>query len=174
MMMQMLEAGGLETITDGKRPPDDFNPRGYYEHDFDELVKCGIFTTPHDVVRAVKVTVPRLSRISFQVPVKIIFMLREIRDVLRSQDRMFLPEGEASPDAHLAHRAAIWENIVSASLMDVSTRPGVEVMEVWYEHVLTQPMLWSQLIRAFLDTDLDVKKMVEVVRPGLCHFFSSS
>ena len=31
MMMKMLEAGGLEPVTDGIRSADDDNPKGYYE-----------------------------------------------------------------------------------------------------------------------------------------------
>lgn len=31
MMMQMLEAGGLEVATDGQRAPDRHNQRGYFE-----------------------------------------------------------------------------------------------------------------------------------------------
>ena len=31
LMMQMLEAGGMEVLTDGVRKPDEDNPRGYYE-----------------------------------------------------------------------------------------------------------------------------------------------
>src|SRR5262245_54628326 len=33
MAMSMLEAGGLEVITDGVRQPDENNPRGYYEYE---------------------------------------------------------------------------------------------------------------------------------------------
>ncbi|TFF90005.1 MAG: hypothetical protein EU548_05200, partial [Promethearchaeota archaeon] len=33
MMMQMLDAGGLELLTDKKRKADGSNPKGYYEHD---------------------------------------------------------------------------------------------------------------------------------------------
>ena len=36
MMMGMLEAGGMEIVTDTMRKADDDNPRGYYE---DERVK---------------------------------------------------------------------------------------------------------------------------------------
>jgi tetratricopeptide (TPR) repeat protein len=32
MMMQMLAAGGVEPYTDGRRPADSDNPRGYFEH----------------------------------------------------------------------------------------------------------------------------------------------
>ena len=31
MMMKMLEAGGLEPVTDGIRSADNDNPKGYYE-----------------------------------------------------------------------------------------------------------------------------------------------
>ena len=31
LVMQMLEAGGVEIVTDGERTADDDNPRGYYE-----------------------------------------------------------------------------------------------------------------------------------------------
>ncbi len=31
MMMQMLEAGGVELMTDGVRTADESNPKGYYE-----------------------------------------------------------------------------------------------------------------------------------------------
>lgn len=32
-MMQMLAAGGMAALTDGHRPPDTDNPRGYFELD---------------------------------------------------------------------------------------------------------------------------------------------
>ncbi len=38
LMMQMLQAGGIELLTDGRRAPDENNPRGYFEH---EAVKHG-------------------------------------------------------------------------------------------------------------------------------------
>ena len=33
MAMSMLEAGGLEIVTDGVRVADEHNPRGYYEYE---------------------------------------------------------------------------------------------------------------------------------------------
>ena len=33
MVMGMLEAGGLEIVSDGTRVADDHNPRGYYEYE---------------------------------------------------------------------------------------------------------------------------------------------
>ena len=31
MMMKMLEAGGMQVLTDNIRTPDEDNPKGYYE-----------------------------------------------------------------------------------------------------------------------------------------------
>ena len=31
MMMQMLRAGGIDLVTDEKRPADNHNPHGYFE-----------------------------------------------------------------------------------------------------------------------------------------------
>jgi len=38
-MMQMLEAGGMETVSDGLRTADADNPRGYYEFERVKKVK---------------------------------------------------------------------------------------------------------------------------------------
>ena len=41
MAMSMLEAGGLEIVTDGVRVADEHNPRGYYEYERVKTLSSG-------------------------------------------------------------------------------------------------------------------------------------
>ena len=87
MMMQMLVAGNIDALTDDKREADESNPKGYFEH---EAVKS--LANPSadknwlygNEGKVVKIVAPLLKHLPEDIPTRIIFMQRDVNEILRS------------------------------------------------------------------------------------------
>src|SRR6516165_9024580 len=88
LMMQMLENGGLEIITDNQRTADTDNPRGYYEFEKVKQIKRDTSWLPQARGKAVKM----VSQLLYDLPpserYRIIFMERDLDEMLLSQEKM--------------------------------------------------------------------------------------
>ena len=98
MMMQMLKQGGIEILTDKIRQNDVNNPRGYYELEkVKELPKDNTWL-PEAEGKGVKIIVQLLQYLLPGFEYRIIFMQRDIKEILRSQKKMLENLGK-NPEA---------------------------------------------------------------------------
>ena len=98
MMMKMLEAGGVSIMTDAIRQADVDNPKGYYEY---ERVKHLEKETDKSYVReargkALKVISFLLKDLPDDNYYRVIFMRRDLDEVIASQNKMLDRRGEES------------------------------------------------------------------------------
>src|SRR5713101_4497721 len=88
LMMQMLENGGVEVMTDNTRTADTDNPRGYYEFEKVKKIKQDSSWLPLTRGKAFKM----VSQLLYDLPpgerYRIIFMGRDLDEVLLSQEKM--------------------------------------------------------------------------------------
>ena len=96
MLMKMLEAGGVQVFTDGIRQADEDNPRGYFEL---EKVKNLQKQTDRSWLReargkAVKVISQLLPELPPENTYKVLFINRNLHEVIASQNKMLLRRGE--------------------------------------------------------------------------------
>src|SRR5438445_13894335 len=88
VMMQMLENGGVEVLTDNLRTADTDNPRGYYELEPVKRIKRDASWLPQTRGKAFKM----VSQLLYDLPpgesYRIIFMERDLDEVLASQEKM--------------------------------------------------------------------------------------
>lgn len=171
MMMQMLHRGGLPALTDQVRTADEDNPRGYFEL---ERVK----QTSDDaswVEEARGKVVKLISRLLFDLPhgasagvrYKIVFMRRDLDEVLRSQRKMLDHRGEdstASDDGEMKELFVSHLEDVEAWLR---SREDIEVLFVNYNRMLQEPAKGAERINRFLGGVLDLESMVSMVDPAL-------
>ena len=89
MMMKMLEAGGLKILTDNLREADANNPKGYYEFERVKQMKDGnLAWLPDAVGKVVKIVTGLIIYLPSDYKYKIIFMKRDLNEVLSSQKKM--------------------------------------------------------------------------------------
>jgi len=101
LMMQMLDAGGITVYTDAVRTPDDNNPKGYFEHEnVKQLIKNHHWLS-EATGKAVKIVVPLLYKLPAKFHYKVVFMLRDISEVVESQHQMLVRNGKIK-DGHYA------------------------------------------------------------------------
>ena len=94
MMMRMLEAGGMEILTDEIRTADEDNPKGYYEFERVKQIEHDQAWLEDAKGKAVKMIVALLKHLPSGYFYKIIFMERKIEEVLASQREMLVRRGE--------------------------------------------------------------------------------
>jgi len=102
MTMKMLDAGGLPTLTDGVRTPDESNPKGYYEFEpVKQLDKNGDTAWLADARgKGVKIISFLLTFLPETFDYQVISMQRDLDEVLASQNKMLVARGERPDTAN--------------------------------------------------------------------------
>jgi hypothetical protein len=165
LMMQMLDRGGVEVVTDNVRTADTDNPRGYYEFEQVKKVKKDASWLPATRGKAFKM----VSQLLYDLPpgetYRIIFMERDLEETIRSQEKMLERLGRrAAPTEEMKH--AFVQHL--ERLHEWLTRqPNMAVLRVVYRDLVERPCDQAERIRDFLLGKGDVEEMVKVVDPSL-------
>ena len=168
MLMKMLEAGGMAVVSDGQRAADDDNPRGYFE---DERVK-DLARSPDKAWlrdargKAVKVISYLLKELPPGHNYKVVFVRRELGEVLASQGKMLTRRGEAAGPSDGRMRELFESDLWKAGYL-LKHRPWFETLEVRYAEVVARPGEEARRIAAFLGGALDVAAMAAAVDASL-------
>jgi hypothetical protein len=162
MMMKMLEEGGLPVITDSLRTADADNPNGYYELEAVKQLAEGQAGWLKDAPgKVVKVISALLEYLPDQYHYKVIFMERQIGEVLASQQKMLSNRRQRSQSSD-AEMQAEFQKHVAATRYWLARQPNIEVLYVDYNRMLASSQADCARVVAFLDMGLDVQKMQAV------------
>ena len=198
MMMKMLDAGGIPVVIDGIRGADRDNPKGYYEFERVKQLDKGDTAWVADAQgKAVKVISALLQHLPADQEYRIIFMERNIDEVLASQRKMMQNRGEGGKDAGGkdaggkdaggnvagsdtagdnvaggedvpdAEMAALFARHVEQVEAWMAQQPNVQVLHVDYNALLADPAPFVARLHDFLPFALDTAAMTAVVDPDL-------
>jgi len=167
MMMQMLEAGGVEILSDGERGADDDNLKGYYELEAVKATKSDPSWLERAPGKAVKLISQLLYDLPEGTPCKVIFLRREMGEILASQRKMLERRNGGVSETDDAEMARIFESHLKDVLAWAAQRNGLELLEVWHGDVLRDPVKVAEEVGGFLGRDLNVEAMASVVDGGL-------
>jgi hypothetical protein len=169
MMMRMLHAGGMPTLTDESRGADESNPHGYFEFSPTKDAGAGVDLRWLDEAkgRAVKLVSPLLEHLPSRYNYRVIFMQRDLREVIASQNVMLARRGEAASTMTDAELLAAYETHLRVVRRLIAGRPGMSSTEVNYADALDHPLAQARRVRAFLERPLDEAAMAGAVDPSL-------
>ncbi|ACY14838.1 type I phosphodiesterase/nucleotide pyrophosphatase [Haliangium ochraceum DSM 14365] len=183
MMMQMLHRGGLAALTDAVRSADEDNPRGYFELERVKQTKDDpgwLEAAPGKVVKLISRLLLDLPEPSEGRRYQIIFMRRDLDEVLRSQKKMLVRRGEEPADGEeadtnageaQAQSDADMKELFVSHLEEVESwlrsRSDVEALFVSYNRTVSAPRKSAERINGFLGGVLDVDAMVGEIDPDL-------
>jgi len=165
MMMKMLEAGGVPVWMDGIRTPDDQNPKGYYELERVKQLDKGM---DRSWVRAgrgrvVKVISSLLEHLPAENNYQVVFMNRDIQEVLKSQSKMLSQRGEAGGSAGDDALQKFFEGHLRKVKYLLAHDHRFSVIDVTYADVLADPEGMARHICTFLGANLDIAAMAATV-----------
>jgi len=163
LMMQMLAAGGLELVADGVRAADDDNPKGYYEIERIKKLKEDASWLIEADGKAIKVISMLLVDLPVDHACKIIFMERNLDEVLASQQKMLERKGvtDKGPPDDLMKQYFNKHLDKTRKMMEQAS--NMDVFYVSYNKLLVDAdTLLSELV-TFLGLDLDTVAMKNVI-----------
>jgi hypothetical protein len=168
MAMRMLEAGGLPLVTDGLRSADDSNPNGYYEFEsVKDLDKPGDHAWLADARgKGVKIISLLLTHLPETFDYQVVFMQRDLDEILASQDKMLEARGEAKGAADDRMRTIYSEHLARVDRF-LSQRSCFSTLRLPYAGVLANPSAAAARLNDFLGGQLDVTWMAAVAEPEL-------
>lgn len=165
MMMSALRAGGMDLLTDQVRSADANNPKGYYEFErVKKLPKGDTDWLESAKGKAVKIISALLAYLPDDYRYRIIFMERNIEEILASQQRML--ERTGKQDEH-----PVPDEVLSQSYYDhlqeqknwLADQDWIQTLYISYNEVLRRPVESFEQIAAFLDQCVDPLEMVKIV-----------
>jgi hypothetical protein len=162
MMMKMLAEGGLEVVTDSIRAADEDNPNGYFEFEPVKKLTEGQAAWLQDAGgRLVKVISALLEHLPAKYHYKVVFMEREIKEILASQQKMLERRSEDSRITDEELETQFREHL-KATKYWLARQPNMSVMYVDYNKLMRDPAAYCQPVADFLAVPLDVSRMVSV------------
>jgi hypothetical protein len=168
MMMSMLQAGGLEPMVDNIRQADEDNPKGYFEFERVKQLKKDHAWLADAKGRLVKVISQLLYDLPSTYPYRIVFLRRNMDEILASQRQMLIRKGthqeEGVADAEMAR---ILNTHVAQVLKWVAVQPNIVLLVADYNELLKDARLHIDRLSEFLGGGLNTAAMAKVVDQAL-------
>lgn len=160
LMMNMLDAGGVELLIDGVRRADVDNPAGYFELERVKSLATDTAWLGAAQGKAIKVISALLRHLPRTFKYKVLFMRRDLDEVLASQARMLEHSGTpSSRSGDAALRAAFVAHLAVTERL-LREDSAFDVHDVSYATLLDAPDAELERVLRFLGVDLDRAAML--------------
>jgi hypothetical protein len=151
LMMQILKAGKFPIGYDNNRKPDKNNPKGYFElyggRIIDKLMKGEVNLDNFDGM-AIKVTSYGLQYLPKDKIYKIIYMQRNYKEILQSQNKM-LGKKDYNPND-----IEVLNNINMRALQTIDKNDNMEIIRISYNMLMGAPEVEIKRLSRFLGRDI--------------------
>ncbi len=167
LLMQMLYAGGMEIVTDRERPPDENNPRGYFEYEaVKNLARDNSFMVKAQG-KAIKIISHLLVYLPKHFTYHILFMRRNLDEIIISQNKMLknLPGLKEESNADQIKRGFL-QHLQEIHFW-LQKQNNIRFLYLDYSSIIGQPQTEAARIVDFLKYPLAIQKMSAVVEPSL-------
>lgn len=162
MVMQILHAGGVPCSFDqNSRPPDDNNPRGYYELEGGKIISRLMEETfPLETYKGkfIKITAYGLKYLP-KGKYKIIYSQRNIEEILDSMEKMARIEDK---DREETKQAFLKLNDMIVKI--IQSREDIDVLFISYNDIVAEPEVYVRKVHDFLgSSEFDLERMIQAV-----------
>jgi hypothetical protein len=170
MTMRLLVAGGIPALTDGLRTADADNPHGYFEFERVKHIKSDRTWLDDAAGRAVKIIHMLLLDLPDNREYRVLFMERDLREVVRSQEVMLSRAGKRGSGLSPERMTAMYTAQLAQVHTWLAARQRMKVLRVSHAGLIGSPTTEVRRIKEFLRPDfgeLDKAAMVAAVDPSL-------
>jgi hypothetical protein len=166
MLMQILDAGGIPSDFDqDSRPPDDDNPRGYFELEGGKIINKLMnkeFSFEPYKGKFIKITAYGLKFLP-EGKYKVIYSQRNIEEILDSMEKMAKIQDENREDTRI-----VFTKLNDMIINLIKGREDIEVLFMSYNEIIANPKENVTKIYNFLNsTEFDLERMIGAVDKSL-------
>ena len=166
MMMRMLELGGLPVLTDRLRAADDDNPNGYYEYEAVKQTAEDSSWLEGSEGNAVKMVYRLLYDLPADHQYRVLFMRRNLDEVLASQQVMLSRHGIAD-EVSQTQMMKLFRAEIDSFYKWVEGQSHIDLIDVDYNRMLSDSREELAKVNEFLGGSLDVDNMLSGVDESL-------
>jgi len=163
LMMRMIGEGGIPILSDGLRVPDEDNPNGYYEFERVRRTRQDPSWIPDALGKVVKMVHLLLLELPLTHEYRVVFMRRDLREVVKSQNRMLTRLNKPTDDLPEERVAEIYKRQIETTLTYLQSHDDYfRVIEVDYNVLIKNPLDLVRRVGAFFD-GLNTDEMVKAI-----------
>lgn len=162
LMMQIIDKSQIPVLSDGKREKDISNPEGYFELEAVKGIVADNSFLEEAKGKAVKIVAPLPIYMNLKHKYRIVFMRREMDEILRSQEKMLAKDQVSERekfrtiyDFHLKKTYRFFKE------------NEIPFLDVNYNELVANPESEIQKLITFCGITTDLEDLVQVVRPEL-------
>ena len=162
LMMQLLNKSSLEILSDGIRQKDISNPEGYYELEAVKGIVRDNSFLKDATGKVVKIVAPLPVYLDKSLDYRIVFMRREIEEVLRSQEKMLnkdqTSEREKFKTIYEMHLKKTYHFFESNS---------IPYIDIQYKQLLNESEQELKRLIDFLELSTPIEELLSVIKVDL-------
>jgi hypothetical protein len=169
MMMRMLETGGMPVLIDHIRIPDESNPKGYYEFEGVKQMQDGnTGWIAEGKGKVVKIISALLEYLPPEHQYRIVFMQRNMNEILASQREMLLRRGEPTDRISDRDLTSLYQDHLTRTTKWIAEQSNMKAIYLHYNQIMENPQApVTQLCQFLQPFPLDPAKMLSVVESSL-------
>ncbi|MDW7772829.1 MAG: sulfotransferase domain-containing protein [Desulfobulbaceae bacterium] len=167
LMMKMLQAGaGLETVTDNIRKADEDNPNGYFEDQRVKKLRDDNSWIGEARGKMLKVVSMLLYHLPDDFTYRIVFMQRDLREVLTSQSKMLVRrnENQAADDAQMIK---LYRKHLDHVFSYLANRENMTVCRISFNRLFADSKAELETLEKFFGMGLNRDRMITAIDPKL-------
>jgi predicted AlkP superfamily phosphohydrolase/phosphomutase/tetratricopeptide (TPR) repeat protein len=163
LMMRMLEAAGLEVMTDSARGADEDNPNGYYELEAVKRTKQDASWLDGAEGKAAKVIHMLLPQLPRDRRYRVLMMRRDMDEVVRSQAEMLARSRKRGGRLNAAEMKAAFRKQLRRVEAFLERHPAFSRLNVDYNALLVNPETELLRVARFLGLTCPTQVMSKVI-----------
>ena len=167
MMMRMLEAGGMEIVVDNIRKADKDNPHGYFEYEKVKKIKEDSSWLDHTRGKVFKMVSMLLYDLPSNRNYKIIFIKRNMREVLASQKKMLKRRERDKDGVDNEEMGRLFKKHLNQIERWLETQENIDVVYISYNDVIEKPQENAEMVNQFLGSRLNINSMLKAIDKSL-------
>lgn len=168
LLMQMLAAAGLVVAQDEARPADPDNPRGYFELAAARGIRRDAGFLDACVGRVVKIVAPLVLDLPTHHRYRVLFIERDVAEVLASQRAMLLRAGRAAPNGEEeASLARAYQGLLARCRAALEWTEETPTLIIGHRELLAKPGEVVERIARFLVASGAVSQAASAYSPDL-------
>ena len=162
LMMQIIAKTEIPVLTDGNREKDINNPEGYYELDAVKGIVANNKFLQDAVGKAVKIVAPLPIYLDLKYSYKVIFMRRDMDEILRSQEKMLLKDQSGEREKF----RTIYELHLKKTYKFFKENE-IDYIDVNYNELVNDPEPVLKKLGEFCGINTNLEDLGKVVKPEL-------
>jgi hypothetical protein len=163
MMMRMLEAGGMEVVTDNIRKADEDNSHGYFEFEKVKKIKKDSSWLDETFGKVLKIVSMLLYELPSDKNYKIIFMKRNMEEIMASQRIMLERQGGDTGSVDDEEMGRLSEKHLNQVERWLEKQKNMDVLYASYNDLMEEPRENAEMVNQFLGNRLVVGRMLKAI-----------